>query len=67
MGPTLIIVCNQCGGLFLAADHLKTRTCPHCSTRINVRRAKKIASAKDAFEASEILREIKSKKGFSRE
>ena len=67
MGLTLIIVCNQCGGLVLAADHLKTRTCPHCSTRIIVRRAKKIASAKDAFEASEILREIKSKKGFSRE
>ena len=67
MGPTLIIVCNQCGGLFLAADDQKTRTCPYCSTRVNVRRAKKVVSAKSAFEASEMLRELKSKKGFSRE
>jgi len=67
MRPTLIIVCNRCGGLFLAADGQKTRTCPYCSTRVDVRRAKKLASAKNAFEASEMLRDIKSKKGFSRE
>ena len=67
MGQTLIIVCNRCGGLFLAADGQKTRTCPYCNTRVDVRKAKKVASAKNAFEASEMLREIKSKKGFSRE
>ncbi len=67
MAPTLIIVCNRCGGLFMAADSQKTRTCPYCGTRVDVRKAKKVASAKNAFEASEMLREIKSRKGFSRE
>lgn len=67
MGTTLIIVCNRCGGLFMAADGQKTRTCPYCSTHVDVRKAKKVASAKNAFEASEMLRDIKSRKGFSRE
>ena len=66
MRPTLIIVCNRCGGLFLAADGQKTKTCPYCGTRVDVRRAKKVAAAKSAFEASEMLRDIKSRKGFSR-
>jgi len=66
MRPTLIIVCNRCGGLFMAADGQKTKTCPYCGTRVDVRRAKKVAAAKSAFEASEILRDIKSRKGFSR-
>jgi DNA-directed RNA polymerase subunit RPC12/RpoP len=65
MRSTSIIVCNRCGGLFLAADSQKTRTCPYCGTRVDVRRAKKVASAKTAFEASEMLRNLKSRKGFS--
>lgn len=67
MAPTLIIECNRCSGLFMATDSQKTRTCPYCGTRVDVRKAKKVASAKNAFEASEMLREIKSRKGFSRE
>jgi DNA-directed RNA polymerase subunit RPC12/RpoP len=66
MGPTLIVVCNCCGGLLMAADDQKTRTCPYCGSRVDVRKAKKIASAKNAFEASEILRDLKSRKGFNR-
>jgi predicted nucleic acid-binding Zn-ribbon protein len=67
MRPTLIIECTQCGGLFLAADNQKTRTCPYCGTRVDVRKAKKVASAANAYEASEMLQEIKSRKGFSRQ
>jgi DNA-directed RNA polymerase subunit RPC12/RpoP len=67
MGQTLIIVCYRCGGLFLCADGQKTRTCPYCGKRVDVRKAKKVASTKNAFEASEMLRTIKQKKGFSRE
>jgi DNA-directed RNA polymerase subunit RPC12/RpoP len=67
MGTTLIIVCSRCSGLFLAGDNQKTRTCPYCGTRVDIRRAKKVASAKNAFEASEILRHLKNRKGFSRE
>jgi DNA-directed RNA polymerase subunit RPC12/RpoP len=66
MGPTLIVVCNRCGGLLIATDDQKTRTCPYCGSRVDVRKAKKIASAKNAFEASEILRDLKSRKGFNR-
>jgi len=67
MGATLIVECNRCGGLLMAADGQKTRTCPYCGARVDVVRAKKLASAKTAFEASEMLRDIKSKKGFSHE
>jgi DNA-directed RNA polymerase subunit RPC12/RpoP len=66
MGLTLIVVCNSCGGLLMAANDQKTRTCPYCGSRIDLKRAKKIASAKNAFEASEILRDLKSRKGFNR-
>jgi DNA-directed RNA polymerase subunit RPC12/RpoP len=64
MGHTLVIVCNRCGNLFLSADGQKTRTCPYCDTRVDVNKAKHVASAKNAFEASEILRNIKRRKGF---
>jgi uncharacterized Zn finger protein (UPF0148 family) len=67
MGTTLIIECNQCGKPLLAANNQKTRTCPYCNTRINITKAKKIATAKTAFEASKKLREIKSRKGFSQQ
>jgi DNA-directed RNA polymerase subunit RPC12/RpoP len=66
MGLTLIVVCNRCGGLLMAANDQKTRTCPYCGSRIDLKRAKKVASAKNAFEASEILRDLKSRKGFKR-
>jgi DNA-directed RNA polymerase subunit RPC12/RpoP len=67
LGATLIIACNRCGGLFMAVADQKTRTCPYCSARVEVRRAKQVASANSAFEASEMLRDMKSRKGFSRE
>jgi DNA-directed RNA polymerase subunit RPC12/RpoP len=50
----------------MAANDQKTRTCPYCGSRVDVRRAKKVASAKNAFEASDILRDLKSRKGFNR-
>jgi predicted RNA-binding Zn-ribbon protein involved in translation (DUF1610 family) len=67
MGATLIVECNRCGGYLLAANDHKTRTCPYCGKRVDVTRAKKVTSAKNAFEASEILRDLKTRKGFSHE
>jgi DNA-directed RNA polymerase subunit RPC12/RpoP len=49
----------------MAGKDQNTRTCPYCGSRINLRKAKKIASATSAFEASEILRDLKSRKGFT--
>ncbi|MEJ5326933.1 MAG: DUF1922 domain-containing protein [Candidatus Bathyarchaeia archaeon] len=64
--PTLIIACSKCGGLFLTPEGQKTKTCPYCGTHVETRKAKRVARAETAFEASEILRNLKAKKGFSR-
>ena len=64
MGQTLIIECNRCGGLFLASYGQKTRTCPYCGKRVDVRKAKIISSAKSVSESSELLRSIKRRRGF---
>ncbi|MFB3888258.1 MAG: DUF1922 domain-containing protein [Candidatus Bathyarchaeia archaeon] len=55
-----VIECNHCAGLLLAPAEQKTRTCPYCGTRIELPRAKRVATAQSAQEASEILRAIKS-------
>jgi DNA-directed RNA polymerase subunit RPC12/RpoP len=59
MGATLIIKCIKCGGLMLSAKAQKTKICPYCGTNINLIKAKKVAAAKTALEASEMLRKIK--------
>ncbi|MEM2105994.1 MAG: DUF1922 domain-containing protein [Candidatus Bathyarchaeia archaeon] len=59
----LIVVCGRCGGLLLAKAGQKTRTCPYCGFRVDLCKAKKAASAKNAFEASLLLRNLK--KSFS--
>ena len=56
----LIVVCRKCGGLLLARAEQKTRTCPYCGFKVLVEKAKKVASAQNAYEASEILRKVKS-------
>jgi DNA-directed RNA polymerase subunit RPC12/RpoP len=56
----LIVVCSKCGGFLLAKVEQKTRTCPYCGFKVLVDKAKKVASAQNAYEASEILRKLKS-------
>jgi DNA-directed RNA polymerase subunit RPC12/RpoP len=65
MGVTVIVVCSRCGGLLMVAVDQKTRTCPYCGSRVNVHTAKRVGSAENAFKASEMLREIKRRKGFN--
>jgi DNA-directed RNA polymerase subunit M/transcription elongation factor TFIIS len=55
----LIVVCGKCGGLLLARAEQKTRTCPYCGFKVDLDRAKKIASAQNANEASVVLRKLK--------
>jgi len=50
----------------MAAVDQKTRTCPYCGSRVNVQKAIHVASAENAFKASEMLRDIKRRKGFNR-
>ncbi len=59
MASTVIVVCSKCGGLLLAKAEQKTRTCPYCGSKVEIEKAKKLASAKNAYEASTILRKLK--------
>jgi predicted RNA-binding Zn-ribbon protein involved in translation (DUF1610 family) len=65
MGTTHIVKCTQCTGLMLTAKGQKTKTCPYCGAHVNLIRAQKVASANNAFEASEMLRKLKSEQGFN--
>lgn len=56
----LVVVCGKCGGFLLAKAEQRTRTCPYCGFKVLVEKAKKVASAKNVYEASEILRKLKS-------
>jgi acetyl-CoA carboxylase beta subunit len=66
MGTTLIIKCPKCGGLMLTAKAQKTKICPYCDTRVNLLHVERVAAAKTSVEASEILRKLKSEKGFTK-
>jgi hypothetical protein len=57
-----IIICYKCGHFLLAKPIQKTKKCTYCSTRLNLLKAKKVAYAKTAQEASDYLRALKSKK-----
>jgi predicted RNA-binding Zn-ribbon protein involved in translation (DUF1610 family) len=60
MTLTLIMMCGNCGGYLLAKEENQTRTCPYCGRTVVVQKAKKVASAQNAYEASEILKQLKS-------
>lgn len=59
MASILIVVCSKCGGFLLAKAEQKTRTCPYCGSKVDVEKAKKLASVESAYQASEILRKLK--------
>ena len=64
MASTLIIVCPRCGGFLLTKTETKTRTCPYCGHSVVVQKARKLASANTASEASAILRKMKSEAAY---
>jgi predicted nucleic acid-binding Zn-ribbon protein len=67
MAPTVIVKCTKCGGLMLAGTSQKTKNCPYCGAHVNLLKALKVGSAKNAMEASEILRRLKAEQGFTNE
>lgn len=44
----------------MAKEDQKTRTCPYCGCTVLLEKAKRLASAKNAYEASEVLKRLKS-------
>jgi len=66
MKPTSIVKCTKCAGLMLTTKGQKTKVCPYCGAHVNLLRAQQVASASNAFEASEMLRKLKSEQGFNR-
>ncbi len=66
MTLTLIIVCGKCGGYLLAKEDNKTRACPYCGSTVVVGKARRIASAQNAYEASAALRELKNESSFTK-
>jgi acetyl-CoA carboxylase beta subunit len=65
MAPTNIVKCPKCGSYMLTQQKQKTKICPYCGANVNLQRAQRIAAANTAFEASEILKKLKSEEGFS--
>ena len=65
MPPTMIVKCTKCGGLMLAGTSQKTKICPYCGAHVSLLRAKRVAAANNAMDASEILRRLKSEQGFT--
>jgi DNA-directed RNA polymerase subunit M/transcription elongation factor TFIIS len=59
MTRVYVVSCSRCGELLLAKADQRTRTCIHCGYKVEVERAKKLASAENAYEASSILQKLK--------
>jgi hypothetical protein len=66
MSANQIIECNKCFGLLIATKNQKTKICTYCNTRLIINKLKKVGYAKNAFEASIIIKNLKQKKGFKR-
>jgi hypothetical protein len=52
--------------MLLAPAAQKTKKCLYCGTLVGILKAKKLASARTAYQASQILRNLKTRKGFNR-
>lgn len=65
MSKKYIIECNKCGHLLIINCNQKTKTCTYCDKQIIICKAKKLISAKNAYEASIILKNLKNKNRFN--
>jgi len=58
----LVIVCPYCGGYQAIRVGQRSRVCPYCGKRFETIHARVVARAKDANEASFLVRYYKAKK-----
>ena len=60
----LVINCPSCGKIIMASTANITRSCPHCSAKIDVRSAKVLARSRTTQEAVESIQELKQRKSM---
>ena len=53
----LVVACTNCGRLLLAVSDKKTRSCPYCGRRVNLKDARVIARSENPKEARRVLQE----------
>ncbi|UCD96229.1 MAG: DUF1922 domain-containing protein [Candidatus Bathyarchaeota archaeon] len=55
----LVVACPKCGHLFVAAAGQQSRTCPFCTARVRLMKAKRLGKADTAREASVLAQHLK--------
>ena len=58
----LIINCPSCGKIIMANTANKTRSCPHCGVKAQVRGAKVLARSRTTQDAVETIQHLKAQK-----
>jgi len=62
--PYFVFVCSGCGRFLIAKAGQKTKNCNYCGASVVLWKAKKVASAGSAREASMIAKELKMKRSL---
>jgi DNA-directed RNA polymerase subunit RPC12/RpoP len=62
----LVVACTDCGRLLLAVSDKKTRSCPYCGRRVNLKDARVITRSKNPKEARQVLQETKRQEQHSK-
>lgn len=59
----VIVRCPKCGELMLANTTNKTRTCPNCNNRTDLRTLRVYGQADTPNDATELMKRLKAKEG----
>lgn len=57
----VVVNCPRCGGLMLAKTIQKTRSCPHCGNRAELRSLRVLGRADSPKEAVSLIQALKEK------
>jgi len=59
MSLYVVVSCPRCGGLLLAKTNRRTRTCPHCGYRADLRGLRVLGRASSPKEAVALIQALK--------
>jgi len=57
----VVVNCPRCGSIMLAKTVYKTRSCPHCGYRAELRRLRVLGRASSSTEAVALIQALKEK------